>query len=78
MKPINEKGQSVNGLFNNQQNATVKGHINNYFKSITLVVTLSVAILFSKQIQDSLISNYNKSVAFLQKQNSGIIFPLGV
>lgn len=48
-----------------------------YLKTITLVITLSVAIFFSKQIQDTLIRNYNKSLAFMQKHNNRTVSPLG-
>ncbi|WP_034061695.1 hypothetical protein [Lacinutrix jangbogonensis] len=78
MKLANKKCLSVNGLFNNQQNVIIKGRVNNYVKAIVLVVTLSVSALFSKDIQNTLISNYNKSVAFVQKHNTGVILPLGV
>lgn len=78
MKRANSKSLSVNGLFNNEQNVTVNGHFTNYVKTIALVVTLGVATLFSKDIQNTLIRNYNKSVAFMQKHNSTVILPLGV
>ncbi|WP_452225296.1 hypothetical protein [Lacinutrix chionoecetis] len=50
----------------------------NYFKTIALVVAFSLVTLFSKHIQNTLISEYNKSVVFVQKHNSSVISPLGI
>ena len=78
MKTVNNRTVSVNGLFNNQQNIKGGSSISNYVKCITLVVTLGIATLFSKQIQNTLITKYNKSVVFVQKHNAIKISPLGV
>lgn len=78
MKRLNSKKMSVNGLFNNEQNVTKKGHVSNYLKAITLVVIFGITSIFSKDIQNAFIKNYNNSVDFVQKHNSSIIIPLGV
>lgn len=47
-----------------------------YIKTAALAIVLTLVTLFSKQIQNTLISEYNKSVAFIQKHSSRVIIPL--
>lgn len=78
MKPVNKNRLAVNGLFNNEQHVIDNNRLNHFFKAIIIVVTLSVATIFSKPIQDALISKYNQGIAFVQQKNSSKIMPLGV
>lgn len=77
MKSINKKRTSVNGLFNNEQNVVEKVKPTNYLKMTVLVVIFSIVIVFAKSIQNTVIDNYNKGLAFMQKHNNRTISPLG-
>lgn len=66
----------------NEQHETLKSNnkesVKNYLKTSALVLALCVVALVSKQIQYTVIVEYNKSVAFIQKYNVALVSPLGV
>ena len=82
MKRTYVKRKSYCKILNNEQHEILtsnkKEPVKNYLKTLVLVLAIGVVALFSKQIQYTVIVEYNKSVAFIQKYNVASVSPLGV
>jgi hypothetical protein len=82
MKRTYIKRNSYCKTLNSEQHETLtsnkKEPVKNYLKTSVLVLALCIVALFSKQMQYTVIVEYNKSVAFIQKYNVASVSPLGV